>query len=81
MNILKIKSDNNFLQHLGANVKGRASGWGVLNPDVNPRVPSKTLQMVNVQTISNSQCEAFYQHDGSVTDSMMCAKSDSGGGN
>ena len=64
---------------IGPDVQGWASGWGVTNPDSKQRRPSKTLQSIDVFTMTNRQCEIFYNDNGSVTDSMMCAKSNSGG--
>ena len=54
-----------------------ASGWGVLDPN-QKNIQATKLQSVHVYTMTQRQCEIFYDNDGSVTDSMMCAKSYSG---
>jgi len=67
-----------FFYFLGPDVEGLASGWGVLDPN-NKNIQATKLQSVHVHTMTQRQCEIFYDNDGSVTDSMMCAKSYSGG--
>ena len=63
---------------VGVDVQGWASGWGLLDPD-NKRAQATKLQSVDVFTMSNRRCEILYEDNGSVTDSMLCAKSYSGG--
>ena len=63
---------------IGPHIQAWASGWGVLDP-TNQKLQAKTLQTVNVRTMTNPQCEFYYEQNGSVTDSMICAKSYVGG--
>ena len=58
----------------GPNVQGWASGWGVIDPN-NKAVQAKKLQKIDVYTMPQRECEDYYDNDGSVTDTMMCAKS------
>ena len=69
------KSDCFFLFFFsGPNVHGWASGWGVIDPN-NKAVQAKKLQKIDVYTMPQRECEDYYDNDGSVTDTMMCAKS------
>ena len=63
---------------IGPGVKGWASGWGVVDPE-DQKVQADKLQVVSVFTMTNNDCENFYDNVGSVTDSMLCAKSFLGG--
>ncbi len=67
-----------FRDHVASRQVGYASGWGVLNPN-RMNIQATKLQSVAVRTMSNRECEALYQHNGSVTDAMMCASSTNGG--
>ena len=62
----------------GPDVQGWASGRGVLDPN-NKAVQATKLQRVDVLTMPQSECDNLYNRDGSVTDSMLCAQSNSGG--
>ena len=63
-----------FVFFSGPNVQGWASGWGVIDPN-NKAVQAKKLQKIDVYTMPQRECEDYYDNDGSVTDTMMCAKS------
>jgi len=65
-------------KYIGPNVQGWASGWGVIDPN-NKAVQAKKLQKIDVYTMPQRECEDYYDNDGSVTDTMMCAKSYKGG--
>ena len=65
---------NQIVVFSGPNVQGWASGWGVIDPN-NKAVQAKKLQKIDVYTMPQRECEDYYDNDGSVTDTMMCAKS------
>ena len=64
--------------YIGPQVQGWASGWGVTDPDSKRRKPAKKLQAIDVFTMTNRECEQFYNSQ-QVTDTMLCAKSNIGG--